>query len=127
MPSRDIKDLIPELQPLAAAFLVEVAKELPPDVEVRITCTYRSQQEQDQIYAQGRTTPGKIVTWARNSEHTTRRAFDFGLFRHGCYLSGNNALDLEMYDHVGSIGKQLGLVWGGDFRHKDRMHFQLGG
>lgn len=42
----------------------------------------RSQAEQDRLYAQGRTAPGAIVTWTRNSAHTSGRAVDFG-FRVG--------------------------------------------
>lgn len=50
-------------------------------IKVRITSAYRSEAEQNAIYAQGRTTPGKIVTKARGrfSTHQYRLAFDFAL------------------------------------------------
>lgn len=36
----------------------------------------RTQERQDELYAQGRTTPGKIVTHTRKSRHTTGEAVD---------------------------------------------------
>ena len=62
MQSRDIKDLAAEMQPLALAFLEQAAKVLPANVECRIIQTGRSAAYQDQLYAQGRTAPGKKVT-----------------------------------------------------------------
>lgn len=44
--------------------------------EVRVTETFRSQARQDELYAQGRSTPGPTVTWTRNSNHTKGRAAD---------------------------------------------------
>ncbi len=41
-----------------------------------ITEVYRAQARQDVLYAQGRTTPGAIVTWVKLSKHTDRLAFD---------------------------------------------------
>lgn len=37
---------------------------------------FRTQQRQDQLYLQGRTKPGRIVTWTRHSMHTLRLALD---------------------------------------------------
>lgn len=41
-----------------------------------VTEVYRTQQRQNQLYAQGRTMPGKIVTWTKTSLHTERLAAD---------------------------------------------------
>lgn len=49
---------------------------------IGIVAGYRTQYEQDRLYAQGRTLPGQIVTWTRNSNHTLGRAVDVG-FRDG--------------------------------------------
>ena len=38
--------------------------------------SYRSQERQDELYAQGRTTPGKKVTWTLESKHKQRKAVD---------------------------------------------------
>ena len=38
--------------------------------------TYRTQERQDALYAQGRTKPGAQVTWTKHSMHTDGRAVD---------------------------------------------------
>lgn len=73
MPSRDINDLHPQLQPLAKEFIALCKK---AGVELLITCTYRSNEEQNELYAAGRTklnmdnldNPYATVTKARGGE-----------------------------------------------------------
>lgn len=95
-------------------------------VAVLITQGLRTWQEQDDLYAQGRSKPGKIVTNARGGQSW----HNFGL-----------AFDIVVLDSVGkaewdtahpgwkqaaAIGKSLGLEWGGDWKSfKDLPHFQL--
>ena len=43
---------------------------------VAIASGGRTQDEQNKIYNQGRTTPGNIVTWTRNSKHIGGNAMD---------------------------------------------------
>ena len=43
---------------------------------VNIVEAHRSQARQDFLYQQGRTRPGNVVTWTRNSNHTQGRAVD---------------------------------------------------
>lgn len=83
---------------------------------IRITSAYRSFAEQDELYAQGRTKPGPIVTNARGGEsfHNFRVAFDI-VFRNEGY-SGDFAR-LAKYAGV------LGLEWG-DRGFVDQPHFQ---
>lgn len=38
--------------------------------------TWRSQERQDSLYAQGRTEPGPQVTWTKHSRHTDGEAVD---------------------------------------------------
>lgn len=59
MSSRAISDLHPDVQPLVRKALADCAAD---GIEVLVTCTFRSAQEQTELYAQGRTKPGKIVT-----------------------------------------------------------------
>ena len=68
MPSTDIQDLDENLIPLAEEFLRKLKN---AHLEIKVTCTYRSWKEQNDLYAQGRTRPGDIVTNARGgqSEH----------------------------------------------------------
>lgn len=130
--SRKIVDLIPEMQELARDFAVKMAEE---GHAFMFTSTYRSQEEQNAIYAQGRTTPGKIVTWTRNSRHTQRDAFDIALLLQGKPI-WDPKIDIDA-DHIpdyleaGKIGESVGLVWGGRFKNSkgqprpDYCHFEL--
>jgi uncharacterized protein YcbK (DUF882 family) len=69
--------LDPELQAKLARVASRVRDETGQDVKVAET--YRSQGRQDALYAQGRETPGQVVTWTHNSKHTQGRAVDLVL------------------------------------------------
>ena len=95
--------------------------------DVLLTCTHRSNEEQAQLYAQGRTAPGNIVTNAKpgKSRHNSlpAEAFDVAIKVNGKldWNLGNPAWNL-----VGKIGERLGLEWGGSWqRFKEGCHFQL--
>ncbi len=45
-------------------------------IAVDITEGYRTQARQETLHAQGRSKPGPVVTWTRNSRHTQGRAVD---------------------------------------------------
>ena len=102
------------------------------NIEIMITQGYRSIEEQNKIYAQGRTLPGKIVTKAKggSSLHNFRLAFDVAILK-------NNKIDwndTELYIKVGKLGKGIGLTWGGNVKHggdfktmNDMPHFQFTG
>ncbi|TFD98417.1 MULTISPECIES: M15 family metallopeptidase [Jeotgalibacillus] len=101
-------------------------------IDIIITDDFRSFEEQDEIYEQGRTTEGNIVSYARGGEsyHNFGLAIDFAI------RDGEDVLwDLE-YDgnengesdwmEVVAIAKDLGFDWGGDFRgFKDYPHFEM--
>lgn len=92
-------------------------------ITIRIISGTRSDAEQNALYAQGRSAPGKIVTKARAgySNHNFGLAFDIGVFVAGTYLS-----DSPAYAICGGIGKSLGLAWGGDWASiQDEPHFEL--
>ena len=48
-------------------------------IEARFLEGFRPQLRQEHLYAQGRTAPGPVVTWTRNSMHTEGRAADLKL------------------------------------------------
>lgn len=75
MASRKIEDLHPDLIPLCKQFISDCKN---VGVTILITCTYRSHAEQDSLYAQGRTTPGNIVTRAKGGESD-----------HNCTINGS--------------------------------------
>ena len=62
MASRFLTDLHPDLRPLAERFLARCQER---GLDLVVTCTYRSNDEQASLYAQGRITPGAIVTHAK--------------------------------------------------------------
>ena len=89
---------------------------------VVVTDEYRTFEQQDALYAQGRTKPGSVVTNAKGGEslHNYRCAFDVA-FKKGTGVSYDG--DFAM---LGTVGKILGLEWGGDWASfVDKPHFQF--
>lgn len=89
---------------------------------------YRSPEEQATIYAQGRTTPGKIVTNAPpfSSLHQFGLAIDFckdqDMTKDGLQPSWN----IADYELLATEARKLGLVCGMDFKKfKEGPHIQL--
>lgn len=129
MASRDITDLHPDLQPLCREFLAQCAAR---DLDVRLIFTYRSPAEQDQIYAKGRTIPGRIVTNLKGyaSKHCftintkpAAKAFDFGVYDNGEYVQDGSD---SRYLTAGEIGESLGMTWGGRWKKPfDPGHLEI--
>jgi len=131
MSDRNILDLDPELQSLCQQFLDQCHAQ---NINVFLTETYRSSEDQDADYASGRTAPGHIITNAKGgqSPHNctledgtpSSKAFDFGI------KDGNGDLDWNAQDPAWqtaiAIGESLGLVSGSTWHSiKDFPHFQL--
>lgn len=118
-----IDTLDERIRPLAKALIDECSK---LGITIAITSGRRTIQQQNMLYAQGRTMKGKIVTNAKggSSPHNFGLAFDVvPLLKNG--VPNWNA-PLETWDCIGQQGKALGLTWGGDFKSlKDRPHFEL--
>ena len=118
-----IATLHPLTQKAARGFL-GVAKTIAAKVgcDVKMISATRSYMEQDAIYARGRTTPGKIVTNAAagHSNHNFGIAFDIGIFRGKEYCDEH-----PLYHELGTLGKSLGLEWGGDWKFCDEPHYQM--
>lgn len=119
---RSVTSLHPELQTKVAQF---IAKAKTHGYNIIVSQAYRTQAEQEALYAQGRTRPGQIVTQARypQSLHNWGVAFDIAVIINGA--ANWNTLH---YKILGPIGESCGLEWGGrwtDF--VDLPHFQLPG
>lgn len=116
----NLKGLRPEVRDLARNLVREAARH---GIKIKVTSGLRTYDEQNALYAQGRTKPGRIVTNARGgySNHNFGIAFDVTIF------NGRNPVwESPQYKIVGAIGKRLGLEWGGDWRgFNDEPHFQL--
>jgi len=117
---KTIATLLPQVQPMARAL---VQKAAASGITIRILSGLRSYEEQDALYAQGRTAPGSIVTNARggHSNHNFGIAFDVGVFEGNRYLG-----DSPKYKAVGVLGMDLGLEWGGSWKTiVDQPNYQL--
>lgn len=82
--------------------------------KVLITQGLRTIAQQNALYAQGRTKPGKVVTKARGgySYHNFGLAFDIA------YVGKDNEIDwnnVAAYRAIARIGQDMGLTWGGDW------------
>jgi peptidoglycan L-alanyl-D-glutamate endopeptidase CwlK len=117
------KDLNNVVRDLMDKFIVLCKKN---GVDVLITQGVRTTEYQNSLYAQGRTTPGKIVTNCKGgySPHNYGLAFDFVLLTNGRvdWDSRN-----KNWEKAGKIGESIGLTWGGRWRAPymvDLPHFE---
>lgn len=102
--SRKIDDLHPYVAKLCKQFVAAAKKE---GIDVLITSTYRDNESQADIYAQGRTKAGRIVTYAKpgQSFHNYRLAFDFVPIVNGKAMWN----DARTFKRCRQIGESLGL------------------
>lgn len=108
MASRSLDDLLPVVKRKAEEFRKLCADQ---GMDILIYCTLRTWEEQDGLYAQGRTKPGKIVTNARGGEsfHNYGCAFDFVPLQAGKPAWS----DTSLYRKAGVIAESVGLEWAG--------------
>lgn len=113
-------NLVPELEVKAQEFLKQCTAQ---GCSVRIVQGFRSMEEQQKLYDQGRTTPGPIVTNAKpgKSKHNYGKAFDV------CFIgSVPYPKDDKMWKTIADIGKAVGLTPGYYFKSiKDCPHFEI--
>jgi peptidoglycan L-alanyl-D-glutamate endopeptidase CwlK len=107
------------------------------ELQIRVTCSYRTYQDQMAIYAQGRRKgpsgawyieePKKIVTHARPGESF----HNFGLAIDSCFMGDDPYLEKhefgkDMWRAFGKTGKNIDLTWGGDFKSfPDQPHLEM--
>lgn len=111
-----------ELSPMTRELVTEFLEKCEANgLSVRITETYRTQARQDILYEQGRSTPGPVVTWTKNSKHNERRAFDI------CEDNTDDPYgDLEFFRKCAEIGEEVGLTPGYYFdEYQDMPHYEL--
>jgi peptidoglycan L-alanyl-D-glutamate endopeptidase CwlK len=114
---------ITSLQPLverqAANIIIEMKRLGHP---VRLVQGYRSIEEQNKLYAQGRTTAGAIVTNAKGGEslHNYGCAIDFVFQKEGYNASST------LWELLGTVGEKQGFEWGSRWKaFTDKPHFQM--
>lgn len=133
MASRMLVDLHPILRPKAVTFKAQAAI---MGVDILIYCTWRSSAEQDELFKQGRSREGQIVTWVKGgaSKHNFMLGDKPASLAFDCVpLIFNRpqwqicAASLKMWATLEKVADDVGLEWGGHFKNGrvDRPHFQI--
>jgi len=130
MASRLIEDLTPRMQERIRRF-ENCLESAVPGVFKR-SCTYRSQEEQNELYSHGRNGDKRLkVTWTTLSVHTSREAVDYFIQREGKYCTDikvdTDGDKMEDWQEFGKIAETCGLEWGGYWRKPDYPHVQWRG
>jgi len=126
---RVLASLLPQVQPAFRA-LLGAAREVAAKhgLTVEAISGLRTYAAQDDLYAQGRTRPGRIVTKAKAgySNHNFGTALDMGLFRGRSYVDADEPdLAGRVYREIAKWAAELGIAWGGDWKtFKDTPHFE---
>jgi peptidoglycan L-alanyl-D-glutamate endopeptidase CwlK len=119
--SRNLDDLLLAVKVRVEKFL-NSAKDA--GIDLLVTSTYRDNESQNALYAQGRTKPGRIVTNAKGGQsfHNYRCAVDVVPL-----LNGKPVWDAEndIWQKVGDLGIAAGLEWAGNWtKFREMPHFQ---
>ncbi|PZD96429.1 M15 family peptidase [Paenibacillus sambharensis] len=135
-PEASVRDIPPVtgLHPIVAAKqneLIRLTEEA--GITILITDGFRSKEEQDALYRQGRSDEGPVVTHAQGGEsyHNYGLAIDFALRTDDgdviwdLSYDGNGNGESDWMEVV-SIAKDLGFTWGGDWASfRDYPHLQM--
>lgn len=114
-----LNKLHPKVRTTFRNFIEDAEREF--NITLRISQGLRTIAEQDALYAQGRTTPGKIVTNAKggSSYHNYGLAIDL------VELVGNKLGNFDM-GKLKPLADRYGLIWGGTFETLyDPPHFEI--
>ncbi len=133
-----VAQLHPKVREEVAACIDKAEAGFPTNMAIRVVQGLRTIDEQNAIYAQGRTIVGKIVTKAKggHSYHNYGLAIDFALIfdkdGNGSYetLSWDTSSDsdhdaVKDWQEVVKVFEAAGWEWGGKFSTiKDAPHLQ---
>jgi|GEM_PF-406859 len=124
---KNIATLHARVRPFARALIEKAAGH---GIIIKVTSAMRTFAEQDELFAQGRTKPGKIVTKVKGgfSNHNFGIAFDVTIFTGSTDPEKAKTPDFEspLYKVIGALGVELGLEWGGNWKSfVDQPHYQL--
>lgn len=114
-------DLREPFRSLAKQWLAQCEAE---GLDVLVYCTLRTPAEQDALYAQGRTKPGPIVTYARagQSAHNAGLALDFVPLAGGKPLWKGGEHWIRPIAIAESLGLESASRW---LKFKEMPHIQL--
>ena len=127
MPSRNIADCVPILQDAWNYASKEWVKRYPKAPAPFLTCTHRTPAEQLELYAQGRTKSGPIVTQLKaGSKHNSlpSEAFDIAFKKSDGTLDWTGT-NFSLFSKI-LRAKYPQVEWGGSWkRFKDAPHFEV--
>lgn len=132
-----IKLLHPKDRDMALQMYDEQCEALTGRAILRYAYTLRTFAEQDALFAQGRTVPGKKVTNAKGGQsyHNYGLAYDIVLLKD---MDGNGTFETASWEtnvdfdgdgiadwkEVVTIAKRYGYDWGGSWKFTDMPHFE---
>jgi hypothetical protein len=114
-----ITTLHPLIRDTFTKFIQAAESEL--NITLRVTHALRTIAEQNALYAQGRTTAGKIVTNAKGGQSF----HNFGLAIDVVELVGKTVNWNFDYSKLKPIADRFGIEWGGTWKFVDKPHFQI--
>jgi peptidoglycan LD-endopeptidase CwlK len=119
-----LKLLHPSIRGDAIQAYTEAVKQTHTGVHPFITQTRRTFEEQAHLYAQGRTAPGQIVTYAKpgQSYHNWDLALDFVLLIGGKMIWKVDENWMKVVNIFKAHGFEAGIDWAG--KKKDAPHFE---
>lgn len=102
--------LRPEVRGLATQLITQAGAR---GIQIRLMSGFRSPMEQQGLVS-------RRLSRAKLSAHMTGLAFDVVRIENGVVV-----VEPDKYEEVGKVGKELGLVWGGDWTpSRDVYHFE---
>jgi hypothetical protein len=120
--SRDTSLLEPELRKRYLLAVEDYSKKYFGEPSVIVTSTYRSLERQRELYEQGRTTPGNIVTNVLEGMHNQTPALALDI---AFNTAGGGYSRLDLFEKFAECFKPYGVIWGGDWKSfPDRPHFE---
>ena len=124
--SKRSRGRIDGIEDILITIVEEAISDSPFDFGIPKLGGMRTDEQQKEMYAQGRTKPGRKVTWTLNSYHKTGKAFDIY-----AYVNGGASWDRKYLEpiarHLQKVAERHGvkLDWGYDLWKKDGAHFQI--
>ena len=129
--------LHPKVRDEVHEIYTEICEALTGRAICRFSHTLRTFAEQDELYAKGRTKPGRKVTNAKGGQsyHNYGLAVDIVLLKdtdgNGTFESASWETNVDFdgdgitdWQEVVAIFKRYGWEWGGEWRFTDKPHFQ---
>lgn len=127
---KDVTQLHPIMQCKVKELIAECKKQ---NIIIETRECVRTKAEQDKLYAQGRTEKGSIVTNAKGSSYSSMHQWAIAAdiviamdSNKNGKIDINDLYNSKLLKVVGTIGKAIGLEWGGTWKSiVDLPHYQL--